>query len=435
MSLIQEYLEYTSDSESPTVFHRWSLITGLSALVRRNVFMRHGSAQIYPNLYSMLVGDPGARKSTAIKTMKRLMQASGYTTIAADKTTKEKFLLDLQEQQNPNAHMDKKDEQLVHWIEASLEGASQSEEFAPACMLVAADEFNDFTGNGNIEFYSTLGVLWDISGPYSSRIKNGKSVTVLDPTVSILAGNTPAGIALAFPPEVLGQGFLSRLLLIYGESNGRRITFPKNPDDAATKSIVAQFRELQNFKAEITYSAEALETVNLLYQQWIDLPDARFRSYSTRRLTQFFKVACILCAARGSRIAELQDVVEANTFLSAIELRMPAALGEYGKSKNSDVAQKIVKILAESVKPVTAKQLWKDVHNDLESLQELVKLLQNLKEADKIQYVAEGAGFLPKIQPVEATRDLADLRGNKSHMQFVDWRLLSEQERHFYNIF
>lgn len=420
MDFLSDYLQYTSNTEAPATFHRWAAITGVGAVLRKTVWMEFGSTKLYPNLYTMLVGDPGSRKSTAIKQMKQLLLASGYTTIAADKTTKEKFLIDLQEQQLGADPM-KSEEAFVHFLETSLD------ELEPACMLIAADEFNDFTGNGNIEFYSTLGVLWDAVGTYKSRVKHGKSVSVHEPSISILAGNTSAGISLAFPPEVLGQGFISRLLLVYGENSGRRITFPPVPEKEKTDDLVKQLKEIQTLKGCITFSEESIETVDKIYQHWTDLPDVRFRSYSTRRLTQLFKVSTILCAARFSRTVRVQEVVEANTYLAAIESRMPNALGEYGKSKHSDISQKILKILTNASGPVPVKVLWKEVHNDLDQLRDLATLLQNLKEADKIQYTE--AGFLPKVKTLAS-----ESAAKNSHLAFVDWKLLTKEEQSFYRV-
>ena len=120
-------------------------------------------------------------------------------------------------------------------------------------MFIMADEFNDFFGNGNIEFFSLLGTLWDFNGTYRNRIKNGKSVSISNPTVSILGGNTPTGFSLAFPSDILGQGFFSRILLIYGEPNGRRIAFPPAPSQARTSALV---ETLRNIKATVWGPAE-----------------------------------------------------------------------------------------------------------------------------------------------------------------------------------
>jgi len=237
---LSSYLNYASDTEVPAIFHRWSAISSIGAYLGRRYYFDHGHFTLYPNIYSMLVGVSGTRKSTAIKLFKKLIQAAGYTSIAADKTTKEKFILDLSGEGEAEAKALDTDS----FLDQNLWG-DDADTKPDAEIFIMADEFNDFFGNGNIEFISLLGTLWDYSGIYRNRIKNGKSVSINNPTVSILGGNTPTNLSIAFPPEVIGQGFFSRLLFIYGEPNGRKITFPKPPDPEHTAYIVNALRTIR----------------------------------------------------------------------------------------------------------------------------------------------------------------------------------------------
>ena len=95
-TLFDLYFEYVKDTESPKIFHRWSLIASVGALLGRQYYMPFGTTRIFPNQYIMLIGNPGTRKSSAIKTAKKILAHTGYDTFAAEKTTKEKFLLDLE---------------------------------------------------------------------------------------------------------------------------------------------------------------------------------------------------------------------------------------------------------------------------------------------------------------------------------------------------
>ena len=101
----------------------------------------------------MLMGGAGSRKSTAIKIATNLIRKAGYSNIAAERTTKEKFLMDLAGDANEfDPSVDPSD-----IMEQNLFGPSVS---TTDCeILVAADEFNTFVGNGNIEFLSLLGLL------------------------------------------------------------------------------------------------------------------------------------------------------------------------------------------------------------------------------------------------------------------------------------
>lgn len=396
------YFQYTQQGEVPAFFHRWSAIVGLGSFLGRSVCVNHGHFSLYPNIYCMLIGSPGTRKSTAIKVMKGLLQKAGYTTIAADKTSKEKFLLDLAGEDSGSMLPEK---------EISLDTLNLFGEFADETdkeMLIAADEFNDFMGLGNHDFISLLGNLWDFNGVYRSRIKNGKSVSVYNPTVSILGGNTPTGFALAFPTDILGQGFFSRLLLVYGEPNGKKVAFPKAPCPYLAGELVERLVATKTKcvgAMEIEPSAQKL--LEKIYTAWGGIDDVRFDTYSNRRFTHLLKLLLPITAARlGKKITEA-DVVYANTILTHTEHLMPKALGEFGKAKHSDTVHKVIQILESADLPLGLTDLWKYVMQDLEKLSDLADILKNLTVADKVQTV-NGKFLCKRKVIVEVTDDMVD---------------------------
>lgn len=405
-----QYLDYTSGIEPPAVFQRWCAIAGIGALLGRQFYFQHGHFSVYPNTYTMLIGSPGTRKSTAIKLMRSLLVQAGYGTIAAEKSTKEKFLLDLAGEDNGTLSPD-------DILDKNLFG--DGDDKSDSEMFIMADEFNDFFGNGNIEFVSLLGTLWDFNGVYRNRIKNGKSVDINNPTVSILGGNTPTGFSLAFPTDILGQGFFSRILLIYGEPNGKRIPFPERPSDSATASI----REsLQSIKSNVFGPAElrpaAKSLLDKIYHLNPTVDDVRFESYSNRRFIHLIKLCLIHAAARGSNSISDQDVLYANTVLTHSESFMPRALGEFGKGKNSDVTHKVLQVISSAGTVISFKDIWKHVHSDLEKMPQLQEILVNLHAADKIQSVPDLNGYLPKRR-IALQEDAT----------IVDYSLLSAEER------
>lgn len=360
----------------------------------------------------MLIGSAGTRKGTAIKLMRKLIEQTGYHKFAAERTSKEKFLLDLAGEGDQNELLTP--EQL---LDQNLFGDPASK---PDCeMFVAIDEFNDFIGNGNIEFISMLGNMWDYHGLYKNRIKTGKSVEINNPTISIIGGNTPTGFSLAFPTDILGQGFFSRLLLIYADRTDRRITFPPPPAPEHTRRVLDQLARIKTASlgsAVLTGSAEKL--LDKIYQRGIAVDDVRFESYSNRRFTHLLKLSVICSAARATRDLTEQDVIYANTILSAAEHHMPRALGEFGKAKHSDVSHKIIQLAESTHSILTFKEIWKHVSNDLEKMSDLGTLLQNLVAAEKLQLVPGNKGFLPKRKILEET-----------DTSMVDYSLLSQEER------
>lgn len=370
-------------SEPPALFHRWSSIAIIGTLLGRQIWLPFGHSKIYPNQYIMFMGSPGSRKSTAINIGAKLLKETGYNRFASDRTSKERFLMDLQQfDLDPDSIDD-------------LEMLTLDE---PAEVCVLAEEFTDFIGHNNMEFLTMLTKLWDNPEEYTHPKIHGKSVIVTKPTVNILSGNTAQNFAMAFPAEALGSGFLSRMLLVYGEPTGRKVTFPPPPDailKARLKEHLIKIKKDCRGPFEISTEAEALCT--RIYSEFVEMDDHRFHSYGTRRFTHLLKLAMILACADLRTTLLAEDVIHANTLLFYTEHNMPKALGEFGKSKFSDVANAILQMLDHAVKPVTTQELWKRVSKDLNKIAELAEIMKNLIQAEKIQTVTVGkhSGYLP----------------------------------------
>lgn len=412
MNLFDTYFTYRKETEVPLIFHRWSLIGCLGAFLGRQCWLPFGSSRVFPNMYIMLVGNPGTRKSTAVKQARKLLEAAGYSSFSAEKTTKEKFILDLEGEGGNDLDSGK------NLVFENLFGAGADTAGAtPRETFIVADEFNEFIGNGNVEFLSLLGALWDWDSEdsfYRYRLKNSKSIQIFQPTISILGGNTHAGFQLCFPPEAIGQGFLSRLILIYSDPSGRRITFPAAPDPKVLASMVETLAKVKaKLVGALAYTPEAYRMFDMIYKTWQDLEDQRFKHYSTRRFTHLMKLSIICAAARVSATIDSEDVLLASTLLAYAESFMPKALGEFGKSRNSEAANKVMAALYETKKPLKLQDLWKVVSQDLDKIADLSALIGNLLTADKVQTVA-GQGFLPKQKPLDRK------------LLFVDFKLLKE---------
>ncbi len=287
----------------------------------------------------------------------------------------------------------------------------------PAECFIAADEFNTFIGLGNTDFISILGDLWDYEGVYDYKLKNSKSVYIPEPTISILGGNTPTGFSQAFPTETIGQGFFSRLLLVYGEPNGVKHTFPPPPDLELQSELIRLLHRIKSeVMGEITMTSDAKELLDDIYHKWKDLDDVRFEHYSNRRLTHLIKLCLVIAASRVSLVIEKKDVIYANTLLTFTEQLMSKALGEFGKGRNSAVAHKIMIALDNASMPLGIQPLWRLVHQDLDKRDQLVEILGSLTLAGKIQTTE--IGYLP----IRAVRE-------KGIPGSIDWELLTDEER------
>lgn len=378
------YLEITGGTEVPSFFRRWSMIVAVGAWIGRSAYFYHGDFKVYPNIYAMLLGAPGTRKSTAIKRAKKILQAAGYEHFAAEKTTKEKFLLDLsgyEEEPDPDGFLDMR-----------LDGDCTE-------CFIAADEFNDFFGNNILDFVSLLGVLWDYEGVYKSKIKNGVSVEIPDPTISILGGNTQTTFANTFPPEVMGQGFFSRMIAVYAEPTQKKIAFPDAPSEEGIQYLIEHLQAIRtNCVGQLEITPEAIALVTKIYNTWKPIEDERFAHYGNRRMGHLLKLIIIHTAVRLSTTIEIEDVKYANTILHHTEHFMPRAFGEYGRARNAGATHKVLGIIECADSPVEFGVLWSKMDNDLSGLDELAEIVRGLSASGKIQTTEKG--FLANKKPV-----------------------------------
>lgn len=391
--MIESYLRLVEDTEPPTNFHRWSFLTCVAACLGRKVRLKFGNGYIYPNMYTVLVGAPGTRKSTALKVPVNMLKLGGMKNFSATKTSKQKFLLD--------------------W-EASLnEGAASSflEELASEepvnNMFIAVEELLDFLGPSNFDFINLLTTMWDNLSEYEERLKNSKSTKILNPTINILAGLTPVGLQMALPPESAGTGILSRIMLVYSEPTKTRIAWPEAISDEDNKKFSEFFSSLRITAGDVEVTKEAKEFLAEIYNSWHPLEDARLQYYCSRRYTHLLKLCMVVAAYRGSILEITKDIaLEANTILTYTEHSMHMALGEFGKSKHSDASQAIIQHLEHRNAPVNGQELFKVVHRSVEKFGDFVEILRNLLRAERIQ-CADGM-YIAKVRKVNTFQNFVD---------------------------
>jgi len=147
----------------------------------------------------------------------------------------------------------------------------------------------------------------------------------------------------------------------------------------------------------MTIAQDARKTFDRIYKEFKPIDDHRFQHYSTRRFTHLLKLCIIIAAADTRRVITTADAINANTVLHYAERRMPKALGEFGKARNSSTAAAILDVLNRASEPKTVNEIWKFVSKDLNKYAELQDIIVGLTKAEKIQLVKIGRkqGYLP----------------------------------------
>lgn len=401
--LLKDIIKLAENQEAADFSYLWAGLSCIAAQLARNVYIPFGNGKIYPNLYVMFVGDPGKRKSTAIKDLKKRIKAAGYQNICGDKVTMQKYLLDLAGVGEGSIE----DSNITEFNLGITLGANDYVE-----SYINQDEFSDFIGINNYPFISLLGNFWDIDEPYVYRTKNGQSIEIPSPIVNILGATTPSQFNTIFPPAISEQGFLSRLIIVNIPESKRKIARPLPSDASVVEKVVDGLKAVRKLSGELVMSDAVWAKLEEIYLSWQPVEDTRFAHYSTRRHTQLLKLCILATCSRYTIEMSVDDVVFANTLLSFTEHFMPQALGQFGKNKDGDVNSKVISYLRSSFP--TAKSLQDIIipistETDVLSLQ---KILTNLVVAEKVVATSNGK-YLPKLPSYKDIKT--------SH---VDWNML-----------
>lgn len=401
--MLKAIIKLAENQEAADFSYLWAGLSCLAAQLARNVYIPFGNGKIYPNLYIMFVGDPGKRKSTAIKDLKKRVKAAGYQNICGDKVTMQKYLLDL-------AGVGEGSIDDSNITEFNLGITLGTNDYVES--YINQDEFSDFIGINNYPFISLLGNFWDIDEPYVYRTKGGQSIEIPSPIVNILGATTPSQFNTIFPPAISEQGFLSRLIIVNIPESKRKIARPLPSDETVIEKVVAGFKAVRKLSGELVMSDAVWDKLEEIYLTWKPVEDTRFAHYSTRRHTQLLKLCILMTCSRMTIEMSVDDVILANTLLTYTEHFMPQALGQFGKNKDGDVSSKIISYLRSNF-PIakSAGEILIPIGTET-TLKDLPMILNNLVVSDKIVLTSAG-NYLPKVPSYK------DIKSNH-----VDWDML-----------
>ena len=401
--MLKAIIKLAENQEAADFSYLWAGLSCLAAQLARNVYIPFGNGKIYPNLYIMFVGDPGKRKSTAIKDLKKRVKAAGYQNICGDKVTMQKYLLDLAGVGEGSID----DSNIADFNLGITLGTNDYVE-----SYINQDEFSDFIGINNYPFISLLGNFWDIDEPYVYRTKGGQSIEIPSPIVNILGATTPSQFNTIFPPAISEQGFLSRLIIVNIPESKRKIARPLPSDETVIEKVVAGFKAVRKLSGELVMSDAVWDKLEEIYLTWKPVEDTRFAHYSTRRHTQLLKLCILMTCSRMTIEMSVDDVILANTLLTYTEHFMPQALGQFGKNKDGDVSSKIISYLRSNF-PIakSAGEILIPIGTET-TLKDLPMILNNLVVSDKIVLTSSG-NYLPKVPSYK------DIKSNH-----VDWDML-----------
>jgi hypothetical protein len=366
---LNDYLKMVEETESPRLFHIWAALSGISACLGRRCWFPFGPMTIFPNQYIALIGTPGTRKSTAMSIMKNCLRKStgvrfapvdtagqrqGLVEAMRGKVDSEEYLDNVELAANENSLAGLTLDQVARITNVRDETGDDSDihEEARAFIsgadkhhiMVTATELSRFIGQNNFQMLDFLGTMWD-GEDYEYQTKAGLTV-LRDPLINLLSCTTPTSLNVAMPPAAGGQGFLSRMILVYGSRKYKSVPRPTAPDAETVLAVKGQFnRTYLECAGMFEETPDAKEYCESLYEWKLEINDPRFGYYHERRQDHLIKLGMALAASRTDTTIVKDDYETAHRILRATERGMPDALGEFGMNPLAALKQNMLEYI------------------------------------------------------------------------------------------
>lgn len=389
---LKTYLQYVHNTESPVIMHVWCAIAAASAAMGRHVWLESGIQKTYANHFCLLVGPPGTRKSTAIRLATKLMTKNTGVKIAPDDTggQRQGLIAAIENLEEEKLRADISNLGLnditdvdilkINSITLNTKGKEDPDRHS---MFINAGEFGSFLGQNSLDLTRFLIKMWD-GDDYNYSLKKEKMI-LKSPLINLLGGITSSDLATLLPPEAIGQGFMSRIILVFAPGKEKSVPPSQVKLDKTVKNkLISIYKYLfYELKGGLKKSQCAFDFEDKIYMSNIKLQDARFIYYSERRADHLTKLAMVLAASKMESTITGEDYKEAHLILQETEKYMSEALGEYGLSPLAVSRQKMVEFLRQSNGPVLATTLWAMMRKDMRQV-DFLSCLTDLINANKI---------------------------------------------------
>lgn len=329
------FVEYAGFGEASPRLMYWVGVSTLAAVLGRKVWFDQEDFQWSPNFYILIVGEQGAvRKSTSIDIGMRLLKQIESVKRGPGSATWAAFI-ELASQS---------------YREVTLPGGDI---FGSTDITLPLSEFGTFFKPQDNDMVDGLTDMWDGKlDSFEKRTRKHGLEEVKNPWINLIAATTPKWVARNLTDDLIGSGLISRFIFLHGEMPVKDISYPKRcmPADrpAMRTALIARLRELATFAGGVDLTEPAYEWGDAWYRKQRDFLRAQGfgtleAGFLTRKQVHLHKLAIIVAASRGHLpTIELEDLLEAEQQLSALDDDTRRVFGVVGQTKVTSASRELV---------------------------------------------------------------------------------------------
>ena len=283
------------------------------------------SAPLYPNLYIFLVGHAGIGKS-------RTIGAAG------------KFIREI-----PDLHLGPNSVTMASLVDCLVEAKRvivqlPANSYEYNSLTILADELSAFMPLYEPELIGGLTTFYDCV-PYAQH-RRGKDIRIKidSPQLNILSGTTPSNL-IKFVPEIAWeQGFMSRVIMVYGDERPMQNLFTQRKNEMPPE-MIHDLRQIAGLHGQFTATTEFADAIH----EWRlggckpEPSHPKLAHYNSRRLGHVLKLSMVSAVDRGNLLLlEMQDFSRALSWLHEAEKRMGSIFHQGQQNPDSQVMDEII---------------------------------------------------------------------------------------------
>jgi hypothetical protein len=379
---LNEYLTLMEDTEAPRQYLIWALIAAAAALIGGNAAFKRGPLFTQSaNLFVVLLGPSGVRKSSAITPIVDMLRRSSVNFGPTDTGGQRQGIMSAM----VGLHKMVKRRRFVSVDEVPPLYEHLEHSRRPQDIFFSAPELGRILGTGAREMADFFNDLYD-RAPIDYQTRASETI-IRNGIATLLGGSTPQALASILPDGATGHGILSRIVFVWAGEKYKDVPIPPVPAEEwydAHAAFVERLLWIDHNRQDFTLDAAGDSAYTDLYTFSPELGDPRLESYRARRSGTLLKVSMCLAALRNSTMINEEDVQLAHAILLETEPDMHKALEYFGRNKTFIGRMAIIQFLkSRSEGAATMNEIVAAIASDL-NRREADEVIQNMLSAKEL---------------------------------------------------
>jgi hypothetical protein len=324
------FLDYTAELESPHGYLQWSGLATIAGAAQRKIYMESTAFFAFTNMYVVLVGPPGSKKSTAIRAGRKLLKKVPGINMSGDAPSVVGLMKDF-------ADIVQKDHQSLNAF---------------------ISEFGSLFENATETMTGFLTAIYDGDDDYTKRTRVGGKEHIPFPWLNMVAGTTPTWLGDNLRKSAVEGGLVARTLYIYSDEIILKSPFPRynKAIRALEEHLIHDLAHISVLGGEFDFAGgESGEAYRWFADWYIDrkrfprVSDNRTAGYFVRKPIHLLKVAMALSLSRSDSLQlSLENLEVALAMLDGIESGMSRAFSAVGGNMLATELERVERILKQA---------------------------------------------------------------------------------------